>query len=520
MGNPHMLRILKTAVPLALLLALPLLLRGQTAKEQEAASETVTILSPHSAPIKEETTGAFLNYYRAKTGRTVRIDWLNVGGTADIVRYIDERFTTAFRRQWEAAGKSWTPAVAAAFKSGRQAPNAAEASARAEFLASNCSIGVDIFFGGGSFDMNRNAERGYAVSANLEPTVPEYFAQVPVNFSGEMLRHPGGLFYGTCLSSFGICANFARLRELGVPVPQCWEDMASPRLFMEIAAADPTKSGSINKCYEMIIQQAMQENLDPAAGWAAGLLRLQRILANARIITDSAGHAVREVSSGNAAAGMAIDFYAAAEAEWSAWQNGGTPRVGYIPPKNGSAVTCDPVQLLRGAPNAPAAREFIAFLLSPAGQKLWGFRPGAPGGPAKHALRRSPILPSMYGEPHRQHMIDRDYNPYTAAAGFEYKAEYTGSYFALLRIMIKCAMLDVHPEMQAAWKALNAAGGPEKVPQAWAEFSRAPITFAEAPDMKKRLSAGGAAALAVRRGLATSARARFLRARELAEARK
>lgn len=510
-----MLRILKTALPLLLLLAAPLLLRTREAKVQAAAHEALTIFSPHSESVKYEMDVAFARHYRKATGRSVNVEWLNVGGTSDIVRYIDERYTTLFRRQWEAAGHAWTPAVASGFKDpGATDPEAA--AARAAFLASDVGIGVDVFFGGGTFDQQRLADCGYAVPADLAAVVPGYFRTVPANFSGETLRDPGERFYGACLSSFGVCYNPARVRELGMEHPQQWADLALPGYRGAVIVGDPTKSGSINKCFEMILQQAMHEAPDPGAGWEVGFARLLAILGNSRQVTDSAGAVTREVAAGNAAAGMAIDFYALSEAEWSAWQSGGEPRIAYVLPKNGSAVTADPVQMLRGAPNREAARAFIAFVLSPEGQKLWNYRPGEPGGPEKHALRRQPILPAMYGPEHRPHMADPGYNPYTDAKGFEYKPEYTGRYFNLLRVLVKCAMLDVHDELRAAWGAICDAGGPEKCPAAWAEFSRAPVIYAEAPALAARTRGNGAEALAARRELTLAAQGRFARAAALA----
>ena len=179
-----MTRILKTALPLLLLLAAPLLLRTRESKVQAAAHATLTIFSPHSESVKYEMDVAFARHYRAATGRPIRVEWLNVGGTSDIVRYIDERFTTAFRRHWERAGRAWTPEVANGFKDPAATAPAAVA-ARAEFLASNLGVGVDFFFGGGTFDQKRVADWGYAVPADLAPVVPEYFRTVPGTFSGE-----------------------------------------------------------------------------------------------------------------------------------------------------------------------------------------------------------------------------------------------------------------------------------------------------------------------------------------------
>ena len=64
------------------------------------------------------------------------------------------------------------------------------------------------------------------------------------------------------LSSYGMIFNRDSLRRLGFDrAPAQWEDMADPRLAGEVALADPTKSGSVAKAFENIIQQQMQRRL-------------------------------------------------------------------------------------------------------------------------------------------------------------------------------------------------------------------------------------------------------------------
>ena len=67
---------------------------------------------------------------------------------------------------------------------------------------------------------------------------------------------------GTCLAEFGICYNTEVLARLGVLTPPTqWVDLANERLFNAIALADPTKSGSVAKAFELMIQQQMNQRL-------------------------------------------------------------------------------------------------------------------------------------------------------------------------------------------------------------------------------------------------------------------
>ena len=64
------------------------------------------------------------------------------------------------------------------------------------------------------------------------------------------------------------------------------------------------------------------------------------------------------------------------------------------------------------------AREFIAFVMSPEGQKLWNWKVGTPGGPQRYALRRLPILPALYAPEFRPLRSDPEVDPYELAQHF------------------------------------------------------------------------------------------------------
>ena len=83
---------------------------------------------------------------------------------------------------------------------------------------------------------------------------------IPWKVSGEIFYDKEARWIGACLSSFGICYNTDTLERLGVDsLPAAWSDLENPRFFRQVALADPTKSGSAAKAFEMVIQQQMQE---------------------------------------------------------------------------------------------------------------------------------------------------------------------------------------------------------------------------------------------------------------------
>lgn len=494
-------RIIGALAFLGLLILLPALLREKppVAAVPTGESDTIIIITPHAESIKHEFERAFQRYYAEKYGKNIFIDWRSPGGTADIVRYINDRYEAAFRHYCEKNDLPWNSEIAAAFRNYRIKPDASgksgeAAKARAIFLASDVSIDIDVFFGGGTYDHSNQARKGYAVDAGIKAKYPDWFKPeiMPERWSGEDIYDPNGGYYGVCLATFGICYNPDRQSELGTP-PARWKDLTDIKYFNKLAVADPTKSGSINKCFEVILQQCMAEAVaakkSVADGWLDGFNLIRRLVGNARSITESAGKVTREVASGNAAAGMAIDFYALSEAQFASVQtNNQAQRIIYVPPKGGSSVSADPVQLLRGAPNKKQAQAFIEFLLSEAGQKIWQYRAGTPGGPEKYTLRRPPVRRDLYTAQHKPFMADANYNPYNATNDFEYKGAWTGRYFNLIRVLIRTTMLDAADELQLAWQAIAEAGGEAAVPAAVAEFDKPIVPYAEAAKAAAGLS--------------------------------
>lgn len=405
-------------------------------------------------------------------------------------------------------------------------PAASPAAKRARklFLKSDTGIGIDLMAGGGTFDMARNAARGFAVDGGLRQRHPEYFdpAVIPQSFGGDELYDKQGRYYGVVLSTFGICYNSDRVRELGDGAPpKRWADLGEPRFYNTLSLADPSKSGSVNKCFEILIQQCMADANDPVAGWENGLNLTKRIFANARNLTDAAGKIPHDVATGNAAAGVAIDTYGFTEQEWNELQFDGKPHFFYVPPEGGTAISADPIQLLRGAPNRKVAEAFLDFVLSKEGQLLHSLKPGAPDGPLKHALRRPTIRRDLYGTEYREHRTDPGYNPYESGANFVYRAQWTGPYYSLLRILIKCIALEPQAELQRAWRAILDAGGPEKVPEAMAAFNRLPFSYRDIDEANRLIRKGkdrtAVDVAATCRAWSEGARANYLEAERLAK---
>ena len=481
---------LKQAIILLTLLAtlvLPFALRPSSGTAGRVG-ETLVIITPHNEAIRQEFGLAFARWYQARTGRTVVIDWRLIGGTSEIARYLEGGYAAAFQHHWVGTlGRPWSHEVGSGFANGALPADASLVAkeARAAFLASNVGCGIDLFFGGGSYDFIRQAQAGRLVASEVFKKKPEWFTEevVPQTFAGEAFWDREGRWVGTVLSSFGIIANRDALRRLGVTAPpRSWSELADSRFLGEVALADPTKSGSMAKAFENVIQQQMQRSVGArlaalpdatsaearraveaeavAAGWMAGLQLLQKIGANARYFTDSAQKVPIDVAAGDCAVGMGIDFFGRQQQE-AVRRRGADDRVVYVAPEGGAVASVDPVGLLRGAPHREVAEAFIEFSLSLEGQQLWNLQPGTPGGPAFFALRRLPVRRDFYTLPGIAAVrSDPADNPYAPQERLIYHPERTGRLFREMAFVLRVMCLDTQPELQRAWRALVAAGMP------------------------------------------------------------
>lgn len=464
-------------------------------------AERLVIITPHNESIQSEFARAFARHMKERYDRDVFVDWRQPGGTSEIARFLRSEYSTRFETLWRVkTGLPFSTAIRDAFDNrhfdeaaaeaiaqgwvhdltllDRRDPEQLAATARALFLHSEIGVGIDLFFGGGAYDFTRQAAAGNLVAVDatqrygpgaLAKEEPAWFQEImPASVSGEPFRDAEFRWVGTVLSAFGIVYNTDVLARLGFHGGLSrWEDLADPRLIGQVALADPTKSGSTTKAFEMLIQQQIQQFLAEgmaeekavSEGWNAAMRMILKISANSRYFTDSAAKVPRDVALGDAGAGMCIDFYGRTFNELYQNKNGDS-HVQFVMPKAGTSIGADPVGMLRGAPHPELAHHFVRFLLSPDGQRLWNYRVGTAGGPERYALRRPPIRRDFYTEENRSLMSDPAVNPYEIAAGFTYREEWTGALFASLRFLIKASCIDPHEEQRAAWESLIRRGMP------------------------------------------------------------
>lgn len=420
----------------------PLLLQQPEAIDRSDADEVLVIISPHNETIRNEFGQAFNKYWKEKTGKSVYIDWRTPGGASEIRMVLDSKFKNA---------------------------------------GAEGGVGMDVFFGGGEYLFEQMASAGRFTKLDVFDQRPEWFGGemgIPQTYGGETFYSQQQMWAGVCLSQFGICYNVNRVKRLGLEPPTSWDDLGKPEYFGEIAMADPTKSGSVARAFEMLVQQKIHDSIKRVTrvpgenesqrrlrairyGWADGLNLIQKIAANARYFTDSASKIPHDVAQGNAAAGMCIDFYGRAYNEKLKLADGSS-RLQWLAPVGGTSLSVDPVAVFRGAESPELAQGFVEFLLSDSGQVLWNKKVGTEGGPLRRVLRRLPVRPGVYTAENLADFTDPEILPYKGAPEFIYQEGVTEPVFGALRVIVKSMSIDTHKELQAAWVALAEHGFPER----------------------------------------------------------
>ena len=515
-------------VLLAVVLALPFLFRRQPdAGEWRRGDPELVIVTPHNEAIRQEFGEGFSRWHQEHFGKPVRIDWRVIGGTTEIMRYLSSEYAASAKRFFKTQSVAWPANGAEVILSGKPPQDGDGGALWQAFRTCDAPTEItsrmDVFFGGGVYDHAKAERQGLTVAAWGEAGPPPGLfedaaghALIPAEMNGEVWR--GGAYYGSVLSAFGICYNANRLADLRIArPPAAWEDLADPRYIGNVGLADPTKSGSVAKAFEMIIHARCARHVAEAGftreqvrrfealiavgspevpppyqnaverGWLEGVKLVRLIGANARYFTDAAGKVPADVGMGAAAAGIVIDFYGRLQSELST-PLGCEPVMRYVTPMGGSSVTADPISLLRGAPNRELAVRFIEYVLGEDGQRLWNYRPDTPGGPRRFALRRLPIRRDFYPsndpawqaafERHRPHLADPLWQPdvdaYRLGESFHYEPRWTARHFGIQRELIRAMCMDSGDELRQAWRAILAHGGPAENPEAMRHLEAMP----------------------------------------------
>jgi len=383
---------------------------GRRAGKTELSQDRLVVITPHPGPLLTEFGNAFQKYYRGKFGKELTIDWLDLGGSSDMLKFI-----------------------------------------HSEFSKKPAGIDVDLLWGGGTVPY-LTLKKDQLLQTYHPPR--EILQRIPKEIGGIPLYDPDLNWFGTTLNSFGFICNRSLFDKKGIPLPARWSDLGNPAYAGMIGSGDPRHSGSTYTIYAIILQ---------AYGWEGGWSHLMRMGGNVRNFTAHSSDSVRDVVSGDCLCALSIDYYA-----WAKLEEYGFDKLSFILPDL-TVMDADSVALLKGAPHRQAAEEFVAFLLSPAGQKLWLIPHGNPEGPEKTTLAHMSLLPSLYDELKGRTTIP---NPFPAKGVLSFSHDEANRLRNVVNDMIGTFIIDIKGDLNRVWQAGIRKGMPEAFIQ---EFAKIPV---------------------------------------------
>jgi ABC-type Fe3+ transport system substrate-binding protein len=410
-------------IALAALAVVLTLACGSGPKTPAAGTDKLSILSPHTTDIRDNMLPLFKAWYRRKTGRAIEVEWINQGGSSDNLRFI-----------------------------------------RSEFARTPQGIHIDLFWGGGISPSMTLKKEGLLQRTELDPAV---MAGIPKSVSGIPVYDPDLMWYGSCLSTFGILSHEMVRQYQKFPEIRTWEDLTQPAIKGWISVADPRHSGVGHVAFDIILQ---------AYGWKKGWQVLTMLSANVKKFKISSKDVVKDLVSGDAAYTLVVDYYA-----WREVEDLGTDKVRFVVPEGLSIVNPDCFAVIKGADHPQAAKLFMEYILSPEGQKVWMLRKGAPGGPPNSSLYRLSVLPPVYDAVRGQSLIT--INPFASASFIDYDVTLGERLWDIQNDLMGTLLVDAHDSLATGWEGTIRGG---LKPAAVEALCRMPLTQAEAEDLAAR----------------------------------
>ena len=382
------------------------------------SKDSLVIISPHRKSIQVEFIPKFEKYYKEKYKSEISVDWLDQGGASDDLKFILARFEKNPKTSM-----------------------------------------IDILWGGGEHPHYELDDKNLLEPYKIPPDLKK---EVPATVAGVKLYNETETWHASALSSFGIFFNKLLLKMLKISKePQVWSDLADKQFFNNLSNADPRRSSS-NVTMNFVILQA--------EGWDKGWETLTRIAGNTRSFRHSSSDPIKDVVSGDAAAGLAIGYFANAKIG-----DLGAARLGFSLPAEQSIINPDPISILKGAPNSIPAQRFVEFLLSSDSQKLLLLPKGAKEGPQQSSLARMAVNKKSYEETEGKR-INR-LNPFALnIKPMSLDVNRVTLVQFVLTDLFGTLLIDHHQELKDAWKAIIDRG---MKPEDLKSLAQMPVTEKE-----------------------------------------
>ena len=378
------------------------------------------VVSPHNEAIRSEFGRAFDQWHRAHFGEPATVEWRDVGGSADALRFV-----------------------------------------QSEFASKPQGIGIDVFFGGGSEPFLLLADRKQAFAY---APAHEILDEIPRSVNGIEVYDAAHMWFGAALSSFGILENKRVQATMGLPPVSRWEELRRPELYGWVGIGDPRNSGTMNNMFEAILQ---------AYGWVRGWQLLTQISGNCRQFDRFSSATAKDVTLGETAYAFAIDFYA-----FSQIAIAGRTNLTFVLPQDFTAISPDGIAILKGAPNLVLAERFIDFVLGEAGQKLWFLPRGHPEGAVQYSIERMSVRPDFYRR--YRGVSNIEFSPFEVNSNFHYDSRLARERRDVVAALAGAILVDTHSGLKAAWREIIRRGLRESDLQS---LGRMPLSDKEAMEL-------------------------------------
>lgn len=193
------------------------------------------------------------------------------------------------------------------------------------------------------------------IAATQEGLLEQYESPNAADLDDELVD-PEGYWAGVYLGALGFCSNESRLEELGVDVPDSWDDLTVPELQGELMMAHPSTSGTAFTTLWTQVERLGSED--------AALDYMRDFNNNILQYTRSGSAPAQSAGRGEVAVAMVFSH------DCVSHQEEGFDDLVVSFPEEGTGYEIGGVALMNGAKNPDAAKAYIDWALTPAAQNL------------------------------------------------------------------------------------------------------------------------------------------------------
>lgn len=184
----------------------------------------------------------------------------------------------------------------------------------------------------------------------LEKYVSPSAAEIPDKF-----KDKDGFWTGIYVGYLGFANNQKLLEERGIPVPQSWEDLLDPRLKGQVVSANPGSSGTAYTTLATVVQLMGEEK---------GMEYMIALDGQIKNYQKSGTAPARMAGQGEAIVGITFLHDAIK------YRDEGMKDLVLSAPKEGTGYEVGAIAMIKGGPDAEAAKKFIDWAMSKKGQEL------------------------------------------------------------------------------------------------------------------------------------------------------